>query len=245
MQTTSFRLVIRLALMVVTLLATSLLGRGWAQQPDPAARGQLQAKLAEVKASLAANQQALRQYTWLETTEISLKGEVKSRKQNECRYGPDGQVQKKLATAPPEKKKKRGLRGKIVAKKVGELTDYMERAGSLVHRYVPPDPSRMQAAMKAGKGALQLAPGGKATLAFRDYAKTGDEFTLTFDTAAKKIVSVNVRSYLDGPEDAVTLSLGFTSLPDGTNYLSESILNAQGKQVQVKTTNFGHRKASS
>lgn len=225
--------------MTLVLLATSL---GWAQQES---QEKLKTWVAEVKASIAQSQQSLRQYTWVETTEISLKGEVKSMKQNDCRYGPDGTVQKTLTTAPEEQKKKRGLKGKIVEKKKEELGDYMERSASLVKRYVPPDPSRMQAAMQAGKGSLQLAPEGKVVLAFRDYAKPGDEFVLTFDGPGKRIHGVTVRSYLDGPEDAVGLTLSFSNLSDGTNYLSESVLDATAKKVQVKTTNFGHQKSGS
>ena len=177
-----------------------------------------------------------------QTTEISLKGDVKSRKQNDCRYGPDGTVQKTPTTAPTEQKKKRGLRGKIVEGKKEELGDYMERAASLVKRYVPLDPSRMQSAVQGGKGTLQLAPEGKVVLSFRDYDRPGDEFALTFDGPGRRIDGVKVRSYLGEPEDAVGLNLTFSNLPDGTNYLSESLLDAPAKKVQIKTTNFGHQK---
>ena len=68
--------------------------------------------MASLKASLAANQAALKKYEWIETTVVSLKGEEKSRKQNRCYYGADGGVTKVPVTAPPPEQKKRGLRGK-------------------------------------------------------------------------------------------------------------------------------------
>jgi hypothetical protein len=213
---------------------------------DAAAKEQLQAKIADVKASLAANQAALRQYTWQETTEISLKGEVKSKTQNACSYGPDGTVQKKPLSAPAEKKKAapKGLKGKIVDNKVEDMKDYMESTGKLIKLYVPPDPAKMQAAMAAGKGALTQPSPGKAVLTFSDYSLPGDKFSLTFDTTGKKIVAVNVNSYLDKPDDAVTLAVAFTSLPEGPNYLSSSVLNATAKKIQVKTTNSGYKLAA-
>jgi len=226
-------------LLSIVLLAVSLV---WAQEFS---QEKLETWLAAVKASIAQSQEALRQYTWVESTEISLKGDVKSLKQNECRYGPDGTVQKTPSTAPPEQKKKRGLRGKIAENKKEELGDYMERAASLVKRYVPPDPSRMQSAVRAGKGTLQSTPEGKVVLTFRDYDRLGDEFTLTFDGPGHRIDGVNVRSYLAEPEDAVGLTLTFSNLPDGTNYLSQSLLDAPAKKVQVKTTNFGHQRLGS
>ena len=46
--------------------------------------------VAALKQSLAANQQLQKQYKWVETTVISMKGEEKSRVQKQCFYGPDG-----------------------------------------------------------------------------------------------------------------------------------------------------------
>ncbi len=43
----------------------------------------------------------LAQYQWIETTVISLKGEEKSRKQNQCYYGADGKVQKVPVAGQP------------------------------------------------------------------------------------------------------------------------------------------------
>src|SRR5262245_59985530 len=113
-------------LITLVLLGTSL---GWAQLES---QEKLKTWLAEVKESIAQSQKSLRQYSWVETSEISLKGEIKSRTQNDCHYGPNGTVQKTPTSAPQEQKKQRGLKGKIVEKKKEELADYMERAASLV-----------------------------------------------------------------------------------------------------------------
>jgi hypothetical protein len=207
-----------------------------------AAKQQLQQKIAGIKESMAASQALLRQYSWTETTEISLKGEVKKRDQNECRYGPDGKVAKTPIGGggqPQSGGKKRGLKGKIVENKVEEMKDYMDRVGSLVHRYLPPDPQAMQAAFQAGKASINPASGA---LTFNDYAKSGDSVLLVFDPAAKKLRSFSVQSYLDAPEDRVTLTARFSSLPDGASFVEESVLNAAAKEIQVKTTNFGHHK---
>jgi hypothetical protein len=61
-----------------------------------------QDKVAALKQSLAANATQQKQYKWVETTVISLKGEEKSRIQKQCFYGPDGKVQKQQLTAPPQ-----------------------------------------------------------------------------------------------------------------------------------------------
>src|SRR5271154_7122120 len=78
-------------------------------------------RVAALKASLAASQAMLKQYEWIETTVISLKGDEKSRKQQRCYYGADGGLQKVDVSQSPEAAKKRGLRGLIAEKKKGEL----------------------------------------------------------------------------------------------------------------------------
>jgi len=201
----------------------------------------LQQRLAAIRDSVAKNQEALRQYTWTETIEVSLKGEVKSRQQNECRYGPDGNVVKTPLGARPEPKKKRGLKGRIVENKVGELKDYLDRAGSLIRRYVPPDPDLMKQAYQAGKATLNRdAAGSGSAIVFKDYVKPGDEMSLDFQQGA--ILSMSVKTYLDEPSDAVNLALNFQSLADGPNYLAETILDATAKQIRIRTTNFDHHR---
>ena len=48
--------------------------------------------VAALKQNLAESQKRLRQYEWIETTVISLKGEEKSRKQQRVYYGADGKL---------------------------------------------------------------------------------------------------------------------------------------------------------
>ena len=117
-----------------------------------------QDKTAALKQSLAANQQLQKQYKWVETTVVSMKGEEKSRTQKQCFYGPDGKVQKQPLSAPPQQAAAGGVKGKLVEKKKAEITATMTQAVDLVHQYVPPDPQRIQAAKAAGN--LAIVPSG-------------------------------------------------------------------------------------
>jgi hypothetical protein len=207
------------------------------------AKEALQQKLASIKQAMAQNQASLRQYTWTAHTEISVKGEVKKVTNEMCRYGPDGQVQKTPMDAPAPQKEMRGMKKRIVEKKVGEMKDYMDRAVALIHNYVPPSPERMQSAFQSGN--VSLPPGGAsgiAELQVKDYFKPGDMLALGFDSAAHALRKVNVNSYLDNPQDAVTLDVAFQTLPDGTNYVARTILNGAAKQIQVTVQNSDYRK---
>ena len=88
----------------------------------------LQQKLAAAKQSAAANQTALRSYSWLEKTELSLKGEVKNTTVNMCRYGTDGKLQKTPVVQPPPAQKQRGLKGRIIENKKEEMKEELEAA---------------------------------------------------------------------------------------------------------------------
>jgi hypothetical protein len=121
---------------------------------------------------------------------------------------------------------------------VGELKDYMDRFGSLISRYVPPDPKAMQTAFQAGKASLTPP----ASLVFLDYIKPGDKVTLSVNPDTKKLQKFNVFTYLDGPEDAVLVDVNFSSLADGTNHVEQVLLNSVQKQIQIKTTNFDYKK---
>jgi hypothetical protein len=238
-----------------TILAGWLAAGAQGQEAkDPAAaKAAMQAKVAELKQSLAANQKALHQFIWVETTEISLKGEVKKTERKECRYGTDGKVVKTDLDggAPPPAQSPQGgggrrggaVKKKVVANKVEDLKEYMGEVASLVKQYVPPDPAKIQAAAQSGKASMdnKSAP-GITELTFTDYAVPGDRLAIALNSAAKQLAGVKVSSILGKDKDPVTLAVRFASLPEGVNYPAETVLMAKAKEIQVKITNSGHHK---
>ncbi len=200
-------------------------------------------RVAAIKQSLAQSQAALRTYEWIETTAVSLKGEVKSSTQNRCYYGADGGVTKVPVTAAPERGGGRGIRGRIVENKKEELSDYMKQAVALVKSYVPPDPAKIQAVKDAGGVSVDIVePGKSVRLNFRNYVKQGDNLGIQVDLTTNRLIAVTVATYLDDAKDAVTLNVHFASLNDGTSYQDKITLNAAAKEVAVNVTNAGYRK---
>ena len=203
---------------------------------------EMQQKLAAVKQSVAANQQRLHQYQWVETTQITLKGEPKPPKQNLCSYGPNGQVQKVPIGEQQQQQPSGGrLKQRVVEKKKEEMQDYLQQAKSVISLYVPPSSQRMQKAFEQHNVSI-VPGGGVAQLVFKNYAQPGDQMTIAFDTATKKIQSLDVNSYVGDPKDSISMAAQFASLPDGTNYVSQSVLNAPSKDVKVTTTNSQYTK---
>jgi hypothetical protein len=194
-----------------------------------------------VKAVAAENEQELRQYQWIETTQLPLKGDQKPPTENSCQYGPDGQVQKTPIGPPPEQPSGGRLKERIIEKKKAEMKDYMQDVKAVLAMYVPPDPQRMQQAYQAGNVALNPVLGA-VNLVFTNYVQQGDKMTLTFDTNAKKITSLNINTYMGEEKDVVTLRVQMGSLPDGTNYAQQTVLDATAKQLVVTTTNSNYQK---
>ncbi len=229
----------------VPLLAVALLcllggtpGVARAAEGDPS----LQERVAALKQSLAQSQKALRTYQWVETTTVSMKGEVKSQTQMSCYYGADGALQKVPMAAPPPPKKKKGLRGKVAESKKEELTATMQQAVGLVKSYVPPDPALIQRAQEAGKASVEVVQPGKVVrLTFRDYKLPGDALAITMDVGTNRLAGIRVSSYLDKPSNPVDLDVTMGTLPDGTVYSASTQLEVKAEKVAVNVANSGYK----
>lgn len=207
----------------------------------PAGEG-MPERVAALKQSLAQSQKALRTYQWVETTTISMKGEVKSQKQMNCYYGADGALQKLPISATPPPKKKGGLRGKIAESKKEELTQTMQQAVALVKSYVPPDPALIQRAVDAGKASIEvLQPGKIVRLVFRDYRLPGDALGITMDLTTNHLAGIDVATYLGQPSSPVDMNVSMGVLNDGTSYAATTQLTLKAEQLTVNVANTGYR----
>jgi hypothetical protein len=239
------------------VVAAATLGFGailQAQQPPAqAAGGGAQDQVAALKQSMQQGMAKIRQYEWVETTIISLKGEEKARKQNRCYYGADGKVQKVSLDAPAQPAQAQGggggrrggkMKEKVVENKKDEMKEYMERAAALIHSYVPPNPEKIQAAKDGGRIKVTPQDGGRVSLVISQYLQPGDALTLDVDGAANRLVGLGVNTYLDKPDETVTLAVQMNALPDGAIYAARTTLDAKAKNITVVIQNAGYRPVS-
>jgi hypothetical protein len=203
--------------------------------------------VAGLKQNLAESQKRLRQYEWIETTAISLKGEEKSRKQQRVYYGADGTLTKlptgpAAAPAPPQPSGRGGrLKERIVENKKDEMQDYMERAVALIHKYVPPNGALIQKAKDAGWMQVQQPQPGMVRVEFKEFVQRADLLGIDADVKALHLSAMTVSTYLDKPEDVVALDVRFGTLADGTTYTARTTLDAKAKNIRVVVENTGHR----
>jgi hypothetical protein len=227
------------------------LGCLFALCPIPAhgQQGDMQQKMADLKASMAKNKQALAQYTWKEQVIISLKGEQKKTQHFQVRMGSDGKPQKTSLDQPQQQAQDSGGRGgrlrqRVVAKKKEEYEDYAEQMKALAQQYIPPDKDAIQAAY--AKGNVSFSPGAgspnEVKIVIQNYVKPGDSMTIFFNKEQKQMSSIKIASYMDDPTDGMNLSVQFGSLPDGTSHVSSINMDGVKKQLGIATQNSDYQK---
>ena len=211
-------------------------------RPVIAQNPELQQRIAQLKESAAANKQALSQYTYVQTSTISIKGEVKKVTHDQVVTGPDGQPQKSSLDPPPEAPSGGRLKQHIVAKKKEEYEDYADSIKALIAQYVPLNREFIQQA--AGSGNIMLGPTGapgEVKVVISSYVKPGDKVTLTIDKAAGGFQSLSIASYLNDPSDAVTVDVHFAQLPDGPRYPATQMINGVSKHMTILVQNGNYR----
>jgi hypothetical protein len=227
-------------------IVTSLpLARALAQAPPSPDQ-----MVAALKQNLAESQKRLRQYEWVETTTISLKGEEKSSKQQRVYYGADGKLTKLPLGEPPAQQAAQGggrggpgsgrLKQRVVENKKDDMVEYMEKAAALIQQYVPPNPERIQKAKDGGTMAVRQQPPG-VRVEFRNYVQPNDLMTIDVDAKVALLSALSVQTYLETQEDAVTLTVRFGALADGTSYQAQTNLDVTAKNISVVIENSGHR----
>ncbi len=212
--------------------------------PANAQNPELQQRVAEIKEASAKNKQALMSYSWVEVVTISLKGEQKKQEHFQVRLGPDGKPQKTSLDPPAEAAPEGGrLKRHVVEKKKEEYKDYADQMKALAQQYVPPDKDMLQQAY--AQGNVTLGPTGgnpnQIQLVIHNYLKPQDSMTLVFDKAQKALVSIQIASYMDDPKDAMNFTVQFSQLPDGTNHISNMVLDGVSKQLNVAIANSNYQ----
>ena len=207
---------------------------------------QAQQQVQELKQSMAANKQALLQYTWQEQQTVSHKGEVKKQQLFQVHLGPDGApVKVPVGPQASPSDNDHGLRGHIKEKKKEEFQDYAEQIAALAHAYTQPQPGRLQALYQ--QGSVMIGSGGAPGLlqvVIHNYVKPGDTVTLVFNEPQHQIVSSDISSYLSDSSDAVKIAVQYAPIPGGPNHVAQMLINGVSKELTVQIQNSNYQRVS-
>jgi len=207
------------------------------------AQGAGQQTLAALKSGLEQNAAAQRNYTWLQTTELALNGEVKSTETAACQYYQGQQKPTCTSTSgmSDDEKKKRGIRGHVVEKKTDEYKAYMDSVKTLIAEYAPPQKTLIEKAEAAGGVSVAPnQPGGAVKLTIANYLQQGDAMAISFNPQANALTGVNVNTWLNDPKATVTLAVTYVTLPNGVTFAQQKVLTATAKGIviTISSSNF-------
>jgi hypothetical protein len=213
-----------------------------AQNPE------MQQRIAALKQSIAFNKQVLAQYTWMEQQIISIKGEQKREELYNVQMGPDGKPQKTPidpSSVSDDERKRRGLRGRIIAKRTDEYEEYGNSIKTLVQQYLPPDKDVLQQCYEKGNFMIGPVAGqpGNYRVVISNYLKPSDSMTIIVDKAQFSFQSLSISTYLSDPGDGVNVNIQFSRLPNGGPFhIATETINGVSKQltVEIIDTNYQH-----
>ena len=185
----------------ITLAALALVAAGAA--PSPAAQD-LQQKLAAVKQAAAQNQQALRSRTRGSRRPRSCsRARSRPRRWTRAATARTARCRRRPVVEPPPAEKKRGLKGKIVAKKTGEMKEELEADGGARPAVRAAGPGHDPGRDERRHGVARPGrPGPRRLQSFPATSKAGDALTITFDKAITALRQIDVKTWLEKPEEA-------------------------------------------
>jgi len=229
-------------------LATAILVLLWPLRPGATAQNpQLQERLAEVKQASDLNKLALLQYSWQEQQTISIKGKVRKQNLFLVKLGPNGKPQKTPIEAGDDSSsdggRQHGIKHRIKEKKKEEYEDYAQQIAELAQGYAQPDSAKLQQLYQ--QGFVMIGSAGapdEVRLVIQNYVKQGDSVTIVFNRAQKAIQNIQVSSYLSAPSDVVKIAVQFAQLSDGTNHVSNVLVNGVSKELNVEMQNSNYQK---
>lgn len=196
---------------------------------------------------MAENSKKLKQYNYLQKTEVFLKDDLRTTKLSRVHFDSvtgekiSEPIETPAAATQPDTGRRRML-GQIKERKIeekkDEMKEYIERLTGLMSQYLPPNADRIKAAMPH---ALITPPAdGVAKVTFPDYLKSGDKMILSLDPSTKNLNQVLVNSSLD--DQPVSFQVNFNKLPDGTNYPSLTTINSPAKELRIQVSTSDYRK---
>ena len=194
--------------------------------------------------SMAANAKQLKQYTFKQRTEMYHKGDLKNAKIDEIHYSTTGERisvplgEQKADSAP----RRRGPGSRVIAKKIEskqeEMKEYVERLMSLTSRYLASDPGKLQAAF-ATADVTMVGSSNLLRVVIRNYVKSGDTMTMTFDKSTNRATKTEVTTNLD--DGSVTIALAYDQLHDGLTYPGKTAITSAAAQLEMRIYTYDYR----
>jgi hypothetical protein len=224
---------------IITIALVSMPGAA------PADDGSLRTEFVQAQ---QANAAALREYTWKNRTELSLKGEVKSVTLEQVRYDLEGRRQKTRiggSTEPsaadrfdPLAPPAGPVRRIVAARKKAEFEDLLRDLSALAESYAHPSLETLHAfARQAAR--TKTIEAGLVRVQGRNLVVTGDSMIVWIDPLTSMIRRTEIDTVLQG--ERVEMAVDYRSLANGLTYQARTLLRYPHKRMALTIETYDHQ----
>jgi hypothetical protein len=223
----------KITLLPLLLLVSCLVpGRLLAQGPNPAAAATAYGKAAKANAAL------LRQYTFQTRVALTVNGNSKPPMLYQMNFGPNGQLQKTLLSAPPPGPSGGFFRRHREEREADEFKKWAGQLVDVVKKYMAPTPGNMLDFFSKA----QMTPGSNGTFQYAgsNFLQPGDTATFWINPQTKAPTRYAFNTTLQG--DTVQGRVKFGQVPGGPRYPSQITVNVPNKQVNAVISTFNYMK---
>lgn len=174
------------------------------------------------------NLKALKKYTWTTDTKLMKGGETKASAVNDMSFDADGKLQATEVSEESSVKKKRGLRGHVQKKKMGEFDQYLEGLLEQCFNYIFMSKGTLVnlfdvAKITEAKDAIQID-------ASNLFVK-GDSIALNVDSTSHLPIGLTFKTTYE--QDAVSGSVTFAQIENGPNHPTRFELQVPSKELEI------------
>jgi hypothetical protein len=194
-------------------------------------------ELAAIGEAQSTNQTKLSHYTWQETQFISVRGEAVDYRLYSVSIGANGQYQRNLVT---EHTGQEAIFEPTITEQLSPYGPYAQQLCELANQYTTLSSVRLTGANSRGEVVL-LLKNDRIKLAIKNYSKPGDSVAMTINQHTHRLLTVQAKSYLTDPKDAVIIQAEFAELPDGTNHVATTEIDSVSRHLAVKLTNWSYQ----
>ncbi len=217
-------------------------GSSWLAAQD-SAQSEKQETLARIEQLRTTNRKNLAQYTWQQIAVINRKGKLVGKSVSQVKMAPDGTRQ----VTPTESWMPSSTGGGLIQRAMGDkrkddIESKAEFLEDLAAQYTEVDPLLVKAAKESGNIFVQPAGPGAFNLVIRSLIKPNDSVTFAVDKNTEQITAINVTSYMDDPDDKVSITARVAKLPDGTSHVATGTINGMQSQLMVQWTNTNYQR---
>jgi hypothetical protein len=222
-----------LAIMAAGLLLAT--GASWAQEkPNPVDAA------VQISKAQKANAMAIRNYIWTQRTEIVVEGKANPAQLHLIRFDVEGEIQRTPMNAPPEEKKKRGVRGRVQKKAEKKAKEAAQAVSELVKKYTFPSTGTLvdffqKATFAPGTEAMK----GTVHVQGSGFLMPGDSVSFWFDQDTGEARRFTFHTSLDG--NSVDGAVDYRALPDGPTYPARTVVDIPEEEVRATIENFDFR----